>query len=255
VTLSLRSPLLSSHGFRHGFSLRDGGASTGPYARFNLGRSVGDDPRAVEHNQRLLAQDVGYPPDRLYEVDQVHGGVVARVDPALGPEVFRTREADALVSSGAGQALGIRVADCAPVLIADPESGAVAAVHAGWRGVVADIIPAAVRQLCAEGGGRPVRFVAALFPCIGVGAFEVGGEVATHLAERVSERCVVREADERPHVDLALAVHLQLEQAGLIDSHIERVPGCTFSEPARFFSHRRDRGVTGRHLAVIVSRC
>ena len=266
MSLSLRSQLLTELGFRHGFSLRTGGVSAGPYDSLNLGRTVGDSAAAVTENQLRFAREVGYSTGRLYEVTQVHGAAVAAVDTGVAPELFRAREADALVSLATGCALGIKVADCVAVLLADAETGAVAAAHAGWRGVAADVVGAAVRALAELHDVRPENLRAAVFPCIGVAAFEVGDEVAAQLAAAVGSARVVQQgatlrspaprgASTKPHVDLALCVRLQLARAGLSQQHIETVAGCTFSEPERFFSYRRDGGVTGRHLAAIVPRC
>lgn len=255
MPLCLRSPLLSTHGFRHGFSLRDGGVGSGAFATLNLARGVGDDERTVAQNLSLFAREVGFASERLYELTQVHGGRVEQVDQNVEPALFQLREADALVSGGPDQALAIRVADCVPVLLADPISGAVAAAHAGWRGVVAEVVPATVRRLVELTGSAPEQLLAAVFPCIGVAAFEVGEDVAEQLARAASEGCVESRAGQRPHADLALAVSVQLAQAGLPRGRVDLVRGCTFSEPSRFFSYRRDQGRTGRHLAAIVSRC
>ncbi|HEY6882021.1 MAG TPA: peptidoglycan editing factor PgeF [Polyangiales bacterium] len=246
VALRLESRLLAEHGFQNGFSLRAGGVSTGPYASLNLGRNVGDDASAVAENHRRMAAEVGYAPDALCEVDQVHGGDV---------QVVRTREdrgcaADAMVSTS--HPLGIRVADCAAVLIADPAHGAVAAAHAGWRGVVASVVPRCVRALCALHDSASPQLLAAVFPCIGLDAFEVGEDVALQIANAAGA-AAIRVGAGKPHVDLQRAVHQQLLAAGV--TRVELVSGCTYSEPARFFSYRRDGGVTGRHLAVIMPRC
>jgi YfiH family protein len=290
--LSLRSPLLARHGFRHGFSLRAGGVSRGPFAELNLGRGVGDDASHVAENHALLARDVGYDVARLYEVSQVHGARVEEVHAEEAPELFRQREADALfctagpvppgaastaraasglaigsasaasglaigsASAGSGLAIGVRVADCVAILLAHAPSGAVAAVHAGWRGVVGEIVSATLSALAARVAAPPAQWIAAVFPHIGAGAFEVGEDVAQQIAESVPEEPrVILRGGEKPHVDLGLAVELQLRRAGLAGENIERVVGCTFSEPERFFSYRRDGAASGRHLAVIVSRC
>lgn len=255
MSLALRSSLLTGYGFRHGFSLRAGGASEPPFASLNLGRGLGDRPESVSENHARLAIDIGYRPDRLYEVSQVHGAHVAHVEPGLTPAAFRVREADALIGMHAECAVGIRVADCVPILLADPASGAVAAVHAGWRGVVGGVVGAAVQALSVSSGAGPDTLLAAVFPSIGPAAFEIGDDVAAQLVEAGGAACVTRASDGRAHADLGGAVAAQLARAGLATSRIARTPGCTFSDSARFFSHRRDAGRTGRHLAVIVPRC
>ncbi|MDB4988316.1 MAG: hypothetical protein JWN04_3494 [Myxococcaceae bacterium] len=227
--------------------------SAGPYASLNLGRTVGDDPASVAENQRRFAEHVGYAVETLYEVQQVHGGRVEQARAELDPQAFRALPADALISDRC--ALAIKVADCVAVLLADPQTGAVAAAHAGWRGVVAETVPATVQALVEAYGSRPGELVAAVFPCISRAAFEVQDEVAQQIAGAVGSSGVVQRGAPRPHVDLALAVSLQLAHAGLSAARIDRVTGCTFGDPARFFSFRRDHGVTGRHLAVIMARC
>src|SRR5687767_5607310 len=131
----LASRLLLDHGFVNGFSLRTGGASDPPFDTLNLGRSVGDDPDRVAENRRRFAAALGYAPDALYEVSQVHGAAVRVIGEDEPPDRIRGDEADALVAPPGARAVGVRVADCIPLLLADPATGAAAAVHAGWRGV------------------------------------------------------------------------------------------------------------------------
>lgn len=243
----LEAPRLRAAGFAHGFTLRTGGVSEGPFATANLGRDLGDDPAAVEENHRRLASALGF--DRLYEVRQVHGRALRQVGAEEDPARVRDESADGLIATQWGVAVGVRVADCVPVLLADPATGAVAAVHAGWRGVEARIVADAVARL----GGRE-RIRAAIGPHIRQEHFEVGPEVAQRLAA-VAEGCeVVVEGSGRPHVDLAGIVRAQLRAAGVDDDRIEDVGGDTYADPARFFSYRRDGGRTGRHLAVVVAR-
>jgi YfiH family protein len=256
VNLCLRSSLLSRAGFRHGFSLRTGGASRAPFAALNLARNVGDDPEAVQENHRLFAQEVGYLPERLYEVSQVHGAAVERAQVTLEASQFRHREADALLLSEPGFAVGVRVADCVPLLVAHAASGAVSAIHAGWRGVVAGVVPKAIAALCALARADPRELLCAVGPHIGPESFEVGDEVARELAAVAPHDArVVIAREPRPLVHLERAVRAQLLQCGVTPENIERVPGCTFREPLRFFSFRRDGSRSGRHLAAIVAGC
>ncbi len=251
MSVALRSELLARHGFAHGFSLRTGGVSEGPFATLNLGRTVGDAPQAVEENLRRFAEAIGVAPEAIYEVSQVHGRTVVEV--RAGDEVrgIRPIEADALATAVPGAAVAVRTADCVPVLIADVERGAVAAVHAGWRGVVARAVGAAIDRLEPA---SPAHLVAAIGPHIRADAFEVGDEVARQIAEVAHGEDVVLLRAPRPHVDLAKTLKAQLAARGLSPSQIDDVGGCTLSEPARFFSHRRDAGRTGRHLSAIVAR-
>jgi YfiH family protein len=141
------------------------------------------------------------------------------------------------------------VADCVPVLVASTDTGAVAAIHAGWRGVVAGVVPAGVELLrgaSALAGQAPL--LAAIGPCIGPCCFEVGADVA----ERIG--FVTRRAGDKAYVDLRAAVRAQLRALGLPDEAIEDVPGCTKHEPDRFHSFRRDGANSGRMLAAIATR-
>ena len=250
----LRSKLLEAAGFAHGFSTRLGGVSVGPYASMNLGWSVGDDPRAVEENHQLLAAAIGHERSALRLATQVHGASVLDAD-AVGRD--RRSEPpgtghDALVAREKGIAVGVRTADCVPILVADPATGAVAAIHAGWRGVVAGVVPSALDVLAPDRETRG-RLLAVIGPHIRVDRFEVGQDVADRIAG-ASDASVVRSGGAKPHVDLARAIRIQLERAGLSAANVDDVGGCTLSDAERFHSHRRDGERSGRMLSVIVAR-
>jgi YfiH family protein len=255
MTVALRSPLLERSGVAHGFNLRMGGVSEGPYTSLNLGRSVGDEPERVAENLRRFARAVGYQPDALFETSQVHGADVRAVVPGEDPVAVRRSDADALVAPPGGIAIGVRIADCVPVLIVDDASGAVAAIHAGWRGTERGVVEAGVAALAAIGKNASPALRAALFPHIGVCCFEVGEDVAAQLAAlHPDPASVVDRSRSKPHVDLARIVTAKLLACGVSADAIERVPGCTRCEPERFFSFRRDGQPSGRHIAAIVSR-
>lgn len=243
--IALTSERLSREGFRHGFSTRMGGVSEGPFHSLNLGRTVGDAPGAVAENTRRFAAAIGADVECLFEVSQVHGRAVARVGPTSRVAEVRRIEADALVTDVAGVAIGVRTADCVPILIADRERGAVAAVHAGWRGLVAGVIGAALEAL----GASPSALVAVIGPH--ARELEVGPDVAREIARACGSE-VILERSPRPWADMARAARLQLEAGGVRE--IDDVGGCTLREAERFFSHRRDAGRTGRHLSAIVAR-
>ncbi|RMH00281.1 MAG: peptidoglycan editing factor PgeF [Deltaproteobacteria bacterium] len=227
----------------HGFSTRLGGVSRGRYAGLNLTTKTGDDPAAVAENLQRLATAAGFSSEHLVRVRQVHGARVVWARQAQGAEAdglcARVEDAPAVV--------GVHTADCVPLLLADAGGRAVAAVHAGWRGLVAGVIPAAVAAL-ASAGVRPDRLLAAIGPCIEAEAFEVGDEVAARFPLEV----VVRRPDwTKPHVDLVAATRLQLVGCGVPPEHVERVGGCTHTHPDRYFSYRRDGANMGQHLAFI----
>jgi YfiH family protein len=214
-------------------------------------------------NQRRFAEAVGYRPERLFTVSQVHGRSVRVLSPEdqSEPQRVRVDHADALVCPAEPEhgalAIAIRTADCVPVLLADPETRAVAAVHAGWRGLVAGILGESVRALCAvTGGGQAVasRLVAVIFPHIEGCCFEVGEEVAVQLAAAADPNVVLRDsARPKPHVALERVARQQLMAAGIAAPHLESVAGCTSCDAERFFSFRRDGQATGRHWAAIVA--
>ncbi|HEY8090936.1 MAG TPA: polyphenol oxidase family protein [Polyangiaceae bacterium] len=173
---------------------------------------------------------------RVVQVKQVHGARAVLSSEAEG------QEADAVIARGGGVAVGVRVADCVPVLIADVASGDVAAIHAGWRGVVGGVVRAGVELL----GGK--ARVAAIGPCIGACCFEVGREVAEQIGFTVHAK------GDKAYVDLRAAVRAQLRALGIDDRRIEDVPGCTKHEGERFHSFRRDGANSGRMLAAVTSR-
>ena len=253
----LRAPRLTAYGFAHGFSTRHGGVSVGPFESLNLGSSVGDDPSHVVENQRRVAHWVGYAPERLFGVNQVHGAGVCVLSNTDEPASVLQQQADALVAQRSGVALGVRTADCVPLLLADPVTRAVAVVHAGWRGLVAGVITASVEALCEASGALPARLAAALFPHIDVCCFEVGDDVAAQLQAAAPARMdVVRElhgGNGQPHVALRSVALAQLAAAGIAAERVEHVSGCTACDAARFYSFRRDGQLSGRHLTVIVS--
>jgi YfiH family protein len=245
----VRSSILTEIGFAHGFSQK----SSPPDVSRPAEPSVSSD-QWLEASYQTMAQAVGYAAERLYEVDQVHGNAVVSVAPGQSVAAIRREKADALVAVYAPTTVGVRVADCLPLLLADPDSGAVAAVHAGWRGVVARVVPAAVQALCARAKAPPQRLAGAIFPHIRRCCFEVGEEVAQQLSRACADSGVIDTSGPRPHADLAAIVRAQLRQCGVLLARVDDVSGCTCCEPARFFSYRRERGSGYRHLAVIASR-
>jgi YfiH family protein len=161
--------------------------------------------------------------------------------------------ADAVVAEQAGVAAGVRTADCVPILLADPVAGRVAAVHAGWRGVVAEIVVRAVERLVARGSSK-TALLAAIGPHIGPEAFEVGEDVASELDRASNPSAVLRSPGRKPRVALAHILQAQLHRAGLRPDNIEQLPGCTLRDADRFFSYRRDGKQSGRMLSVISPR-
>lgn len=219
------------------FSTRSGGVSTGPYAELNLGAHVGDDNDRVTENRRRLAAELGV--ERVVFMHQVHGREVAVVDDSTAADVA---DVDALVTASPRLALGVLVADCVPVVVAG--SRGAAAVHAGRRGVHADVVRAAVEELRALDDGPLRAFVG---PAICGRCYEVPADMQADVVAAVPEaRSSTRR--ETPALDLKAGVEGQLRRAGIRDITVH--PACTAEDP-RYFSHRRD-GVTGRFAGVVV---
>lgn len=250
VVVPLRSPLLERiPGVHHGFSTRDGGVSSGPYGSLNLG-GVGDDAENIAENRRRFAASIGLEGQDVVQVEQVHGTRVLDAAEADG------EEADGLVTATPSVAIGVRTADCAPILVAAIDARrrplAVAAIHAGWRGATAGILCRGIEALEARGAER-ARMVFAIGPTIGLRHFEVGSEVLEAASASIDggDLPTAKSPKGTTHLDLVELLVLQLERAGIDRSQIDRAGGCTFDDEARFYSHRRDRGVTGRHLSAI----
>jgi len=249
----LESTLLRSAGFSHAFFTRRGGVSEGPYESLNFSRAVGDSAEAVAANVARAATVLGVEPERVFYLSQVHGAVTHVLGGSEHAADVLLTEGDALVSAESTLACGVRSADCVPVLVADRRSGLVAAIHAGWRGVVRGAVESAVQTLRARAGGDG-DLVAAIGPHIRVGAFEVSEDVAQELESSSPVPDVVDRSGKKPHVSLVGIVRGKLAALGLRASSVDDVGGCTVTEPERFFSFRRDGKIGGRHLSAIVPR-
>ena len=235
--------MLEKAGFRHGFSTR----ASGDFALLR-------EPGALAENQQRFAARVGFDAGRLFQTRQVHGRAVLRAHDDA--KAMTEREADALVAeAGSGATVGMRVADCVPILLGDHVRGHVAAVHAGWRGVVANVLGAAIDDL-ARLGTKPGDLACAIGPCIGACCFEVGADVGAQIAEATAEAVIARrdEARGKAYVDLRLAVRTQLRARGIPNEMIEDVGGCTRDDAEAYHSYRRDGDASGRLLGVIAAR-
>jgi hypothetical protein len=219
------------------FSTRDGGVSEGPYASLNLGLLTDDEPERVVENRRRLCAAQGIDPERATMAFQVHGIRVTEghstgvVTPGTDYE-----RCDGLWTDEPGQGLMLVTADCLPIALARADGSRLVVLHAGWRGLIAGIADAGAAAADGES-------VAAIGPGIGPCCYEVGGEVAAPFRARFGD-------DVAPdgHLDLPLAAARALGAAGV--ARIDRVGGCTACDPDTYFSHRRDRGVTGRQGIV-----
>lgn len=251
----LTSALLAREGFRHAFFTREGGLSAAPFDSLNFSKRVGDSEESVRENLRLAAECLGVPRAKLYFLSQVHGTDVVSLTGGESPDEVVHRTGDVALSSAPGVACGVRIADCVPVLIADRVSGAGAAIHSGWQGTALGVVCSAITAL-RKLIGNEGELVAAIGPHIERCCFEVGEDVAERLSACApfEQEVILRDRGPKPHVDLRAIVREQLRALGLDDHAIDDVYGCTRCDSERFFSYRRDRDRSGRHLAAIVTR-
>ena len=250
---ALQSPLLAgAKGVRHGFFTRAGGVSQGVYASLNVGVGSRDDPEAVIENRARAAAAFDVDPGRLLTVYQIHSATAV----SAGEPFAERPQADAVASATPGLMCGALAADCAPVLIVDPEARVVAAAHAGWRGALGGVVEAAVLRM-TELGARPSRMLAAVGPCIGPASYEVGLEFLEAFtgADPTSARFFRpgARADKRLF-DLPGFVLSRIAAAGVGEA--EWIGRDTLAEPDVFFSNRRavHRGEPdyGRLLSAIM---
>lgn len=235
----------------HGFLGRRGGVSTGVVAGLNVGTGSKDDPDAIAENRRR-AIDAVMPGARLATVYQVHSNE-ARYVAEPWPHDERP-EADAMVTDRPGLLLGVLTADCAPVLLADPEAGIVGAAHAGWRGALAGVTNSAIAAMEEIGAARG-RIVAAVGPSIALPSYEVDQAFRTRFTDDdpANERFFITAASGGLHFDLPAYVRHRLIAAGI--DEVETIHLDTYSNPDRFFSYRRATHLGepdyGRQLSLI----
>lgn len=233
----------------HAFTTRSGGSSQGVYASLNLGLSSGDAPKKVAENRQRVLHALELDPQRVCAFHQVHGERVLTARPGWFDE-----EADAALTDEPGLLLVISTADCLPLLYYDPKRKAVGAAHCGWRGSALRLAGKVVHAMRERYGSDPENVRVAIGPGIRPPNYQVGREVVRAFAEAgFPDACYWPDSqdDGRFQLDLVLANRVVLEASGVKPEHIWDSGLCTYADPRRFYSHRRDRGATGRHWAVI----
>jgi YfiH family protein len=252
--LVLSNNKLTEAGFANGFSTRMGGVSDFQRDALNLGGYSEDAAANIEENRRrFLAQFPGS--WSLASVWQVHGCDISNIVTVPDPEAELDR-CDALMGEITGVFAGVKTADCVPVLLGDPKTGAYAAVHAGWRGTVAEIVAKAVRSMTERFGSDPADLLTAIGPSAGVCCYEVGEDVISAFTAHFSYAGGLFKPTRLGHalIDLPLANLKQLVDAGVPAAQIQIAPICTICRTDLFFSYRNEKklhGKTGRLLSVI----
>lgn len=230
---------------RHAFSTRQGGVSEAPYASLNLGLSSGDArERVLENRERFVAAGGFSGP--VHVAHQVHG---ADVHAAPVPEGAK---GDVVITDRPATPVGVFVADCVPILLEDARTGAVGAVHAGWRGTAQQAVVAAVEAMRDRYGSRPEDLRAAIGPSIKGCCYRVGEEVVAALSHLPAADAAIRREAEAVFVDLQEANRQLLAKAGVGEIHVSGL--CTHCDADLFFSYRRDGERSGRLLAAIERR-
>lgn len=236
---------------KHGIFTRKGGVSAEPWASLNVGGNVGDDPGAVRENHVRMYDALGVRGDRACTVWQVHSADVVLVDgPVRGRRWLEA--ADAMITDRADTPLSMRFADCTPLLFVDPVRGVIGVAHAGWRGTAQGMGSAVVQAMADAYGSRPADIQAGIGPSIGPAHYQVGEEVVEAVEHYfgTTDGLISRDpADGSAYLNLWEANRLDLERAGVGEVAVAGL--CTVERNDEFFSHRHERGRTGRFGVVL----
>jgi YfiH family protein len=244
-------------GFANAFSTRGGGVSPFPENSLNLAGFDEDSAENIRENRRRFIQIIGGD-WTLAACWQVHGDGV-RVVRDYDDTQSEKERCDALTTDLPGVLLGVKTADCVPVLLADPRRGACAAVHAGWRGTLAEVVKRALARMREEFGTEARDVLAAIGPAARACCYEVGAEVVAAFREKFRDADTLFKPTRGGHAlaDIQLANREQLVGSGVAAERVHTLPLCTICRPELFFSYRREKklyGKTGRLLSVIGRR-
>ncbi len=227
-------------------STREGGVSPEPFCSLNLGLSVNDDEKNVIKNRELFFGSLGIDIQQISRSHQVHGNKVLLVNEPITTEGY-----DALITNKPNNFLVVSIADCTPILIHDEKQNVVAAIHAGWRGTASNIVSNTLLEMQKNYGIKGEDCKAFIGACISYSNFEVGEEVATHFSDELKRFDTQK---QKWFVDLKAANKKQLTEFGILPNNIEISNYCTITNNNLFFSHRLEKGKTGRMMAVIGMR-
>ena len=240
----------------HCFTTRFGGVSTGHLKSLNIGLHRGDSLENVVKNYEILGSSLGFDPKKVVLAHQVHGNTVRVVTAAdcQGLDHHEYPECDGLVTNTPGLALVVFTADCTPILLSDPVTGAVGAVHAGWRGTAADICGKAVETMVSAFGCDPGNIRAAIGPNIGFCCFETGEDVPAAMLQTFGDAVHpwIRPRGDKFYVNLKEINRHALSRAGVKNIQVSK--NCTVCEHDRFWSHRVTKGTRGSQGAVILCK-
>ena len=234
----------------HAIFTRRGGVSPMPWSSLNLGGSVGDDLSNVKENRIRAFNALGRDPDSIFDLWQVHG---TRSVFASKPRPPHTHEekGDLIFTDNPEVSLFMRFADCTPLLFVDSSQGIVGIAHAGWQGTIRGVATAAIGAMKKKYGSKPENIQAAIGPSIGPDHYEIGHNVIQQVRASFGKNAesLLPKVGERRHFDMWAANHIQLEQAGV--ERIESADICTACHLEDWYSHRAEKGKTGRFGALI----
>ena len=240
----------------HCFTTRHGGVSTGHLSSLNLGVNKGDTEENVRENFARLGRAIGFDPENLVMNHQIHSDIVRVVTKSdhCGINHHGYPEADALITRDPGTALLVFTADCTPILLHDPVTGAVGAVHAGWRGVAQDLAGKTVAAMCREFGSHAADICAAIGPNIGVCCFQTDADVPQAMVETYGPAAEehIHARGDKFYVNLKEITALALRRCGV--TNIEISGDCTMCQHETYWSHRYTKGIRGSHGAIIVCK-
>jgi YfiH family protein len=235
---------------RHAIFTRQGGWSPEPWDSLNVGGTVGDDLTRVRANRNLSLQALGCSPDSVFDVWQVHGADVVCAN-APRPDSESVRQADIILTDKPELTLYMRFADCVPILVHDPRKGVVGVAHAGWMGTLRDVAASTINAMKKQYGSNPADIMAGIGPSIGPDHYEVGSDVILKVMEKFGDESdtVLKSHSGKIHFDLWKTNQLLLERAGVGNIEVAKV--CTACHTNDWFSHRAEKGRTGRFGALI----
>ena len=241
----------------HCFTTRQGGVSEGYLSSMNIGTRRGDEREKVLKNYEILGKAIGFDPKKSVHTKQTHTDIVRIADESLwGAGLYKDdlSDCDALITNTPGTALVIFTADCTPILLYDPITGAVGAAHAGWRGTASDIGGKTVKAMVDAFGCNPANICAAIGPNIGKCCFETDRDVPEAIYTLLGEKCTpyITKKGEKYHLDLKQINACLLRRAGVRSVEISDL--CTACNPELFWSHRKVGANRGSQGAIIVCK-
>jgi YfiH family protein len=234
----------------HAVFTRHGGVSPAPWHSLNLGGSVGDDPAHVAENRERVFNSMGRNPATIQDVWLVHGTDIVYADT---PRPFRepSARADIIFTDNPNVSLFMRFGDCVPILLHDPKKKVIGIAHAGWMGTMRGVVQAAVDGMQSHYGCKPENIIAGIGPSIGVDHYEVGADVISQFQEKYNHDAdhVLQTRNGSTYLDLWTANAIQLKNAGVEQIQVSGV--CTACHLDDWFSHRAEKGKTGRFGALM----